>query len=391
MLPDLEGPDRLQALLARTKAAYWLEDASTVTHLAQEADDLARQLKIPQLGAQVDAVRSHALAMQGDIRQGFPLAVRAAQAWPPSSPSPDLAYHLEVLGLFHYWSGDHRDAIPIMQSAYDLGVAVRSVDATIRAGASLALTLAGAGRHRSAFDLFERIVSQGREIEHAPRFTARALNMRAGVHRDLFEFDTARAYNQQAIELAAEASFHLAVMQGEIDLVASDLAEGRVPESADALQQLSERAAGISGFHGWLIAGRLLTAHAQLTLLAGDLDGATTAAATAIAHAQHVRRHKYEVTARSVLAAALTRQGRPHDAITQLVEAQRTARRVSHIPTLWRLAAAIRDARALIGDDAGAAAAEQETRQLASTFCNQLDPERAHRVLDAAQQHHRFP
>ncbi len=118
LLLGLEGTARLEALLARTKAAYWLEDAATVTALAQQADSLAQELDAAELRAQAQAIQSHVRAMQGDIAAATPLAVAALDGWPKSSQSSDLAYHLEILGLFHYWAGDHDAAVPTMERAH---------------------------------------------------------------------------------------------------------------------------------------------------------------------------------------------------------------------------------------------------------------------------------
>ena len=355
LLLGLEGTARLEALLARTKAAYWLEDAATATALAQQADSLAQDLDATELRAQAQAIQSHVRAMQGDTAAATP-AVAALDAWPKSSQSSDLAYHLELLGLFHYWAGDHDAAVPAMERAYELGLSVHSVDATICSGASLALALAGIGRHRTAFELFDRVVAQGREIEHEPRFTARALNMRAGIHRDLFEFELARRYNTEAIELAEQAGFHLATIQAGIDLLACDLAERRLNDCAPALAHLEDEASRVSGFHGWLITGRLLGARAELALVAGDAQTAIGAAHEAIAHATHVQRRKYEVTARLVLAAGFARVGQLGQALDCLTVAHTRAAALGHQPTRWRVATALHDARLAAGDEAGAAA-----------------------------------
>ncbi len=390
LLLRLEGTARLEALLARTKAAYWLEDAATATALAQQADSLAQELDAAELRAQAQAIQSHVRAMQGDTAAARPLAMRALDAWPKASQSSDLAYHLELLGLFHYWAGDHDAAVPAMERAYDLGRSVHSVDATIRSGASLALALAGTGRHRTAFELFDRVVAQGREIEHEPRFTARALNMRAGVHRDLFEFELARSWSAEAIKLAEQAGFHLATIQAGIDLLACDLAEGRLDDCAPALARLEEETSRVSGFHGWLITGRLLGARAELALATGDAEAAIEAAREAIAHATQVQRRKYEVNARLVLAAGFVRVGQLGQALDCLTAAHTRADALGHEPTRWRVATALHDARLATGDEAGASASALEADQLLALFCRELEPERAERVRTLALDTRRF-
>jgi hypothetical protein len=271
-------------------------------------------------------------------------------------------------------------AVPTTRRAYELGQRVHSVDATIRSGARLALAMAGHGQHKPAFELFERVVAQGRELEREPRFTARALNMWAGVHRDLFEFDEARARNQEGITLADQAGFATGNIQGRIDLLMCDLDQGRIETAAADYDDIGRASQEISGFHQWIFAGRLLLVKARLTLLTETTDEAISAADSAIEHARRVRRRKYEVSARLVRARALLTV-RPEAAIDELRRAETAAKGLNHATTRWRLAAALHLALAQIGDTQGAQKSAAVARRRLRTLTAELDQHRRHHVL----------
>ena len=100
LLPVLEGRSRLEALLARTKAAYWLEQADVATLFCQEAMALADHLNADDVRGRATAELTHIVVMQGKIDEGTRLARRALAGWPPDAIDADLAYHLELLGLY---------------------------------------------------------------------------------------------------------------------------------------------------------------------------------------------------------------------------------------------------------------------------------------------------
>ncbi len=90
--------------------------------------------------------------------------------------------------------------------------------------------------------------------------------MQAGALRELLDLEAARRLNEEAIELAGRSAFTYGEAQGKIDLLVTDLAEGDVGRAETAWPQLWDATQAAKGLHRWLMAGRLMTARAEIEL-----------------------------------------------------------------------------------------------------------------------------
>ncbi|HZD72721.1 MAG TPA: hypothetical protein VE776_02315, partial [Actinomycetota bacterium] len=308
---------------------------------------------------------------------------RALAAWRPGAYPTSLALLLASIGAYYGWVGDYQRAVDRARRGYELSSEVRHLDGMLQAAGHYGLGLVGLGRHEEALRLYEQTVAHGKELELAPRFTARVVNMWAGALRELFELEEARRLNHEAIELAERAAFPPPRMQGEIDLLFVDLAEGGFASAERAWPDLWNAALAMKGWHNWLMIGRLAEARAEIALGLGRPEAAADAARAAIAHAQRVSRLKYEVASRTVLGAALLQLRRAAEAIVELRRALAGAERLEHPPSIWRAAAELGAALYAAGDDGHAAVALETAQATVHSFAAALAPERQRRLLTA--------
>jgi class 3 adenylate cyclase len=383
ILPDLEGRDRAEALLGRGRTTYWLADPEGAASFSSEATELAEALGDEHIRARALAAASLGAALDGRTGEAITLGEAALATWRPESHRAELGVHAGFLGAYHYWVGGYERAVECSQRAYDLGIETHSVEAMLVGGGDLGLALAGLGRHEEALQVLERVVAQGKEVELRPAFTSRATNMWAGTLREVFDLERARELNQAGIELARRTAFVYGDFQGRIDLLVADLAEGDVSSAEKAWPALWEAALAAKGLHRWLMAGRLVTARAEIALALGRPEEAADAAREAVAFAERYGRLKYEVASRLALGSALLELRQAANAVTELRRAMAGAERLGHPPSRWRTAFALARALVAVGDDAAAQAASVTAGTTVKGFAQRLSQDRKDRFLAA--------
>jgi tetratricopeptide (TPR) repeat protein len=383
LLPELDGHDRLFALLNRGHAAYWSMDAAATRTNAQEALELAERLNDQEMIGRAYSLASFAASMQGDMEKAFELSDRASATWIPERRNQALAMHLDQRGLDHYWTGDYLESEKAARGAMFIAEEVRSTESLLRSGGVVGLALIGQGRHEEAIAIFDDVITRGRETEFVPRWTARTLNMSSLPFRELYDLDEARRRNEQAAELGAQAGFAMAEIQSAIDQVFLDLLEYEPGRAHSRMPRLIEQADASKGWHQWLMRGRLAEAAAEIALAKGNAEAAATAAYRAIKEATAVSRRKYETAARLVLGRALLQMKMHDTAEAELRVAVAGAERLTHPPTLWRAWWSLSEALARTGDDRGAEEAYVKAVGTLQAFAGRLAPERAERLLGA--------
>jgi class 3 adenylate cyclase/tetratricopeptide (TPR) repeat protein len=388
LLPELTGRDELEAMLKRAEAAYWLLDGEGTRRFARRAVELADNLGADDLRGPALAMLSQGTTHDGSVPQALVIAEQAFVAWLPGEQPRDFANHSAMTGMLCYWTGQCERAVELCRRGYELGMELRAIEEVLLGGGNLGMALMGLGRHEEALRVLERVVAQGRELEIVPRWTARALNMWSGALRELFALDEARARNEEAIEFGKASGFLLAALQGRTDLLFTDLLEGE-PGRADRIWPGLWREAGkLEGWHEWLIQGRLAYARAEIDLARGKPEEAAASASDALAQARRVGRLKYEVTARTVLGAALLELKRGAESVGELRAALAGAERLAHPPTTWRAAGRLAAALTATGDDEGAEHAYARLTATIDAFVADLTEERRARFLAAPQVSH---
>ncbi|HXJ63086.1 MAG TPA: adenylate/guanylate cyclase domain-containing protein, partial [Actinomycetota bacterium] len=108
LIPELDGTDRLEALLARGQAVLWTEQTDETFAVARQAMELAERLDakeylppaISRLGA------AHGMrGDEGDLDQAALLLDRALAMWVPGTRLGDLAEHHYHIAQLAYWRG----------------------------------------------------------------------------------------------------------------------------------------------------------------------------------------------------------------------------------------------------------------------------------------------
>jgi class 3 adenylate cyclase/tetratricopeptide (TPR) repeat protein len=383
LLPDLQGRDRLTALMSRCRAAFWSMDSETTSRLAAEAVELAERSDDPEMLGPALSLASFAKSMEGGMDEAFALSDRADETWVPGTHAWELAVHLDQKALDNYWTGHYDESVNAARDSMAVAEEIKSTESVLRSGSVLGLALTGLGRHEEALAVFDDILARGREMEYVPRWTSRCLNMSTAVLRDVFDYAEARRRNHEAADMGARAAFAMAEIQSGIDLVFLDVLEHEPGRAESRMPDLRERAAASKGWHQWLMTGRLAEAAAEIALAQGDLGAAAEAAQNAIKEAAAVSRRKYETAAHMTLGRALLEMKEPERAQAELRTALAGAEQLGHPPTLWQAWWHLGRVLGVAGDEAGAADAFAKAAGIVRTFAAGLSPAWSKRVLAA--------
>jgi class 3 adenylate cyclase/tetratricopeptide (TPR) repeat protein len=386
ILPSLEGRELLEALFARARAAFWLGDTDVTLRSAERAKELAeeledRELLWPSLGYMSAGfgMRGHA----GDIERALAVGDQAIEAWVPGSRPIDLAVVKNYQANHYYWTGDYETAAELARSTRELGGTFHSAEALIRGGGLQGLTLAAMGKAEEALDLLESVIARAREME-VPGWLPYPLNNTTVILRDVFLLEEARRRNEEAVELVRQSvGWGMPLMQGQIDLVYTDLLEGNVGKAQHDLPALWETAVNGGAWNEWLGTGRLAVARADIALQAEGPERAVEEAHRAIELAQRGHRRKYEAMARTTLGTALIALGRAEEGLKELRTAVALADRLGTPSGRWNALAALGRALYATGDDAGAADAYGQAVDVVNSFAATLTAEHAQSLLTA--------
>jgi class 3 adenylate cyclase/tetratricopeptide (TPR) repeat protein len=383
LLPELEGAEKLDALIRLGNATVWTErDAETIA-TAEQTLALAKELGDESAVAAALAMESQGLAMRGadgDLDRALELGERALELWEPGARSYDLTNHLHLHANTTRWVGQYERSAELSRQTREIATDVQSAESLLRGGGLEALALAGLGRHEEAIAIFDELLEIAREHGRSP---AVVLNYSTLVYRELFDIDEARSRSQQALELSEGAAFGMPSQFANSDLLFTQLLAGDVGGAQTVWPSLWEGAERATGWTTWLIAGRLAAARAEISLHAEPPESAAEWAQNAIGIARRTRRRKYEGYSLDVLGEALGRLGRRDEALRASRSAVAIADELVGQPARWRARATLGQLLSAFGDDEGAAAAYDEAAKLIESFASTLAPERAARLLAA--------
>jgi tetratricopeptide (TPR) repeat protein len=274
-----------------------------------------------------------------------------------------------------YWTGDHDTCYAMAMDAHALGTEASNLEAAVTSACNVGLALVGLSRHEEGISWLDRAIQLGRDWEERSfRFTARAMNMRAGALRETGDTVAARTQSEEGLELAKDSGFPPAEISARLDLLYADLLEGDVGAAERTIPDLAEALEGAKGFHQFLWSIRLMAARTETAFLAGRHDDAISFGQTAVAEAQRFGRRKYDCLVRVPLARSLVATRRPKEAIDVLTPAVVEAERLGHLPSRWAALGALAEAKAALGDEQAAAdaraAAIRSVEEMASGLTN---------------------
>lgn len=383
LLPELEGKDRLDALLARGRATHWSEQDAETIKTAEQALGLAEKLGDAEAIPAALALLSQGHQMrgaEGDLDQALELGDRALSTWVQGARPVD---HSEALNLYSdttYWTGQYERSAEFSKAARAVAAQVHGAETLLRGGGGDALALAGLGRHEEAIRVLDDLFEIARELG---RNTRVLLNYSTLVYREIFDLEEARKRSEQALELSQGESFGMPRRFAESDLVFTDVLAGEVGRAQAAWPALWRDAGQATAWTTWLIYGRLAAARAEIALHAETPETTTDWAHQALEITVRTRRRKYESRARAVLGEALARLGRREEALKELRAAVAIADDLIGPPARWHAHAALGRAAYALGEDGIAAHAYGEAAALVEEFAGTLAPERAARLLGA--------
>jgi class 3 adenylate cyclase/tetratricopeptide (TPR) repeat protein len=383
LLPELQGQEKLDALIALGHALVWTERDEETLVTAREAARLVELVGDETATAAVLAMESQGLAMRGDdgdLEQAVVLGDEALECWVPGTRAFSLAQHLHLHADTTYWVGQYERSVELSRRARALGSAEFSAEALLRGGGFEATALAGLGRHEEAIAIWDEMLVLARELGRNPR---NLLNYSSLAFRDLLDLREARRRSEEALELSVGQTFSMPLQFAGSDLLFTQLLAGEYGEAQLAWPKLWAGAEHATAWTTWLITGRLAAARAELALHTESAESAWEWATRSLGIARRTKRRKYESRSLTLLGQALTRLDRRNEAFDAFREAIAIADDLVGPPARWNARAAFGEAARTLGDDEAAESAYADAARLIDSFARTLAPERASTLLRA--------
>jgi class 3 adenylate cyclase/tetratricopeptide (TPR) repeat protein len=376
LVPELEGQDKLDALLALHHAYIWTERHEEALETAKQSVRLVEELGDEKAVPAALAAESQALAERGDAgdhARALELGDRALELWVPGTRPVDLAEHVSLHSYLTYWVGQYERSIELSRRARALGSELHRAESLLRGGGYEALALCELGRHEEAIAQFEEMLALARELGENPRVL---LNYSALAYRELYDLDEARKRTEEALELSAGLSFSMPRQFAGSDLLFTQILAGDIGAAQAAWPGRWEGAKHETGWTRWLIIGRLAVARAEIALHAESPKEAAEWAERALTITRNTMRRKYEARSLTLLGQALARLDRRDDAIAAMRSAVAVSDDLIGPPGRWQARAALGDVSYTLGDDDSAATAYSEAAELVDGFTATLAPQR---------------
>ena len=383
LIPELDRPERLDAMIARAHATVWTEQDAETLVIAEEAIPLAEEIGDETAVGAALAAKSQALAMrggEGDLEQALDLGDRALELWVPGARPLDLRHHLHLHANATYWTGQYERAVELSRRTRALAREVQSAESLLRGGGHEALGLAGLGRHEEAIPIFDELIATARELGQNLNVV---LNYSALSYRELNDLDEARRRSEEALSLSGVGGFGMPRQFAGSDLLLTQILEGDIGGAQTTWPSLWEGAAQATAWTTWLIAGRLAYSRAIIDLHADASESAADWADRAIQIARRTKRRKYEALSLEVLGQALAKLGRRDEAMRALTSAVELADELIGPPARWQARASLGRVATHFGDDNSAARAYEEAADLVEAFLGTLAPGRQAKLLTA--------
>ena len=383
LLPELEGAKKIRGLMVRAQSALWLTDAEGVRKYSSEAIKLAEELGDEDLRGSALGAGILITSMDGRLAEGLVIGNKALSLLRPETQLTELTGVVQMVGVHHYWMGNHEQGVDFNKRAYEVALEAHNIQVAMQSGPNYAMCLAGLGRHRESFAVFQEVVVLGREVELVPMFTGRALAMWAGSIRDIHGVEESRRMNEEALELGKRANFLNTQVQTATDILLLDLLSGDIGRVQTDLPSVLEGAEALKGWHEWLVGGRLADVSARLHLALGAHQEAAQAAKVSIEKATSAGRAKYESSGRRLLAEALAGLKLFEDAVGEAKKALSVAQKIGHSSSIWVAADALSRILAASGDDEGSSKSARTAKEAIEATSAGLSDEHRSRFLAA--------
>ena len=214
LLPELSGADELEALIARSRATTWTEQATETLAMAERALSLVRSDGPAELEGVALAHLSRGLAMrgeEGDLDRAKELGDRALELWPGEERPIELAEQYHMQANVHYWTGSYERSLELSERAAAIGgLDPRSAEFLLRGAGVRGLALAGMGRYEEAIAVGDRSIETARRLG---RKDSGVMNYSTSALREVFALDEARERSETVVDRLGPSWFRMAMAE----------------------------------------------------------------------------------------------------------------------------------------------------------------------------------
>ena len=353
MIPELDGLDEIEALLARGHSTLWTEQTEETSGDRRARGGAGRRTRGPR--ARGSGARAALAGLRDARRRRRPRhrarARRPCVAMPgsrtpgrSSSPSTTTCTPTPTTGS----AGTSARSSCLGLADETGGLEPHSAEFVLRGAGMGGLILAGMGRYEEALAAGEAAIATARRLGRPDNVV---LNYSTAPLRDIFAVEEALGRSETVVDRLGPSEFNMPWMNARADLIGAHLLEGELGLVEREWPAAWDDALAVSAWEHWLITGRLAAYRAEWELEAGNHDDAVTWARRAIDAARDVHRRKYVAIARTLLGRALTAQGLGDAAASELGTAVEIADELGSPLFRWqaRAALAARSRRARTG------------------------------------------
>ena len=197
LLPDLDGREEVEALLAIGLSTHWTEQTERTEEVSQRALTLSRDQRFDDLAPIAISLLAASYAMRGergDVARSLELGKEAMDLWPEGRHQVWLAHHIHVYGNPMYWSGRYREAYELAMQAKSFGgLKANSAEFVLRGAGMTGLALAGMGRYEEALTASESAIAIAQRLGRPDNVV---INYSTLILREIFALDEARERSQ---------------------------------------------------------------------------------------------------------------------------------------------------------------------------------------------------
>jgi len=385
LLPELDGRDEIEALLARGRATIWTESDETMD-VARRAVELTQDFGEPELVGPALALLAGAHGMRGnagDLDHALRVGNQALEAWVPGTRTLELAEHYHLQADHAYWSGLYEEGLEMsrLESAA-AGLDPHSAEFLLRGAGMEGLVLAGMGRYEEALAAVESAISTAVAMGRPANVVT---NYSTGPLREIFALDEAHRRSEEIAGRLGPSDFNMPWMNARADLIAADLLLGEYGRVELAWPSAWDDAQGSLAWERWLVSGRLCHVRAELALAAKQLDDGLTWCRRSLEMAEGVGRRKYVVLSRTSLGRTLAASGELGGAAAEIRAAMELADTLGTPLYRWQTRAALARLELETGAGASGEARLLEAASIIREVAATLSPEHAAAYLAAPQ------
>jgi tetratricopeptide (TPR) repeat protein len=357
-----EARGEAEALTGLCRALFFSDRGAELAVRAEEALQAAEAAGDEVL--RLEALLAVALILQdrGELAECRSLLDEILSGARSRGHAPTQLAALAYRGIQHYWQSEYALAEARLSEALALAVEAHDGFHLLVGQMFLGLSRGNLGRISDAY----RALAEGREMARRNGdhyWTPRLANHMGWLHRELMDFETAIALDQEGLAIARKEGIAQAESAAHLNLAVDYTQAGRLEEAAQAFAACQARL-GDSRWFGWFFDIRLDTALADNSLARGDFSGAAARAHQLLEAAQRYRCWTYVAAARRMLADGALGGGDAAQAALHLAAALEALREHSAPLTEWPIHARLGRIRERLGDAEGARRSYQQAAQL---------------------------